>query len=235
MASNTTPAPTSAPTLQDLDALANWLTNTPVRVDCFFVTLAVMLGTTTQNLAHQLGMEVPKPGTQGVSIPQIIHGLTALGLAFRVWTYNEPPSGGGPIRNQPHRSVQGVSEPLAHAASSMPPIVGAAYLRRDGSGHVVVCRSPGTPYRRYIDYQASRDGKNVTNDAHGSRICVIFGVDLKNSTGTFFKQQKPKIEKMEVDEEKEHHEPMETDHHDDKKDKSGNDTGYWGGRFHDEL
>ncbi len=74
MPQNTTPAPT-------LQKLANSLTSSPVGVDCFFVTL----GTTVDEIARRIGIPVPQAGSSyGVSVRQIIDGLTSLGLVFRV-------------------------------------------------------------------------------------------------------------------------------------------------------
>ncbi|KAI0779814.1 hypothetical protein C8Q74DRAFT_717457 [Fomes fomentarius] len=234
MPQNTTPAPT----LESLDALANWLTSAPVRVDCFFVTLGTMLGTTVDDIARRIGTPVPQPGSSsGVSVRQIIDGLTSLGLVFRVWMYQpEPPSGGGPIRGTRGPITAGIPEPLAHAAPGMPRVVGAAYRRPDRSGHVVICRmpphrSPGTPYRRYVDYQGSPSGRDVTRDAQNSQICVLFGIDRDASRGEFYQRHRQQIERMEVEEAQAHPEgePMEVD-----QDKP-NSSDFWGGRFHDEL
>lgn len=61
---------------------------------------------------------------------------------------------------------------------------------------------------------------------------MVFAVDRQNSTGGFIQQQQPQIEQMEVDEDQAAQateEPMEVDN------GPGNSSGFWGGRFHDEL
>ncbi|KAJ7475757.1 hypothetical protein FB451DRAFT_255743 [Mycena latifolia] len=220
------------PTLDTLNALANQLTNTLPGADvtfntrfnpehlcnnCFFVTLAVLLGTNARDLCNAL-QQGPAPGSGGIALQTAAQVLTRLGpVQFNVWVYNEV-TGGGPIRGD----LRGVSEATIRAVG-LPRVVGVAYRRQDGSGHVVICRNPGTGYRRYMDYQVRSEGQDVTSEVRQSRICMIFAIDRQNSTGGYVDQHAQEIEQMETDAA----EQMETD--------QPQSSGFWGGRFHDEL
>lgn len=131
---------------QSIEVLAAWLTQhrTCERNDCFFVTTAQLLGTTVQDISTRTGIPVPPPGSPGgISIPNMVEGLTRLGLRFNAWM-STPSSGGGPIRNRPRpEQLQGVPESRAFVRGA-PRVVGVAYLRPDGTGHVVVGRSVQT-------------------------------------------------------------------------------------------
>ncbi|KAE8330034.1 hypothetical protein BDV39DRAFT_40794 [Aspergillus sergii] len=190
--------------LKGLDALANQFVRVPVRYDCFFVTAAYLLRTNVQEIANRIHMPVPPLDSGGLSASDVIQALTRLGMAFNVWTYNE--ISGGPITG----STRGVVESQAGRAVGMPRVVGAAYRRPNGEGHVVICRNPGTPYRRYQDYQASRNGSDITGEVRNSRIFAYFAVDTNASRGDFFQEHRQEIEQMEVDQESgEGDEPMD--------------------------
>ncbi|KID94242.1 hypothetical protein MAJ_09817, partial [Metarhizium majus ARSEF 297] len=89
-----------------------------------------------------------------------------LGLRYRTWTYKSNPD-----------SV-GRGEALALPPRNLPRVVGVAYERpNNGGGHIVVCRNPGTPYRRYIDYQKNPKGIDVTADVRKSLIYGYFHLD----------------------------------------------------------
>ncbi|KAM0738261.1 hypothetical protein ACQRIT_007453 [Beauveria bassiana] len=202
------------PELGNLDQLAKWLTNTPVRADCVFVTVAHLLGTTPEEVSRRTNVPIPQPGQGGT--PEMLTILTKLGLVFRVWTYGSlPQGGGGPIRTRPLHP----GRPLYVAfprATGMPRTVGVAYylpdatgnIRPDGNGevigHVVVCTNPGTPYARYVDYQADPNGLDITATMRNTRIAAYFSIDPNASTGDLATTQRPAIEQMEVDEERAH-------------------------------
>lgn len=172
--SDETPTTTPEPTLENLNALANWLIPTPVRMDCFFVTLAVLLGTNVNALSSSLGMPVPQPGSTGVQSSQIVQALVSLGLAFRVWTFREPENGGGgPIRGR----ERGVSERHWGSIAGMPNTVGIGYRRPDRTGHVVICRSESSPSLKvsglltapaFIDNQERPTADTLTSSRAGA-------------------------------------------------------------------
>ncbi|KAM3452545.1 hypothetical protein MY3296_004434 [Beauveria thailandica] len=202
------------PELGNLDQLAKWLTNTPVRADCVFVTVAHLLGTTPEEVSRRTNVPIPQPGQGGT--PEMLTILTKLGLVFRVWTYGSlPQGGGGPIRTRPLHP----GRPLYVAfprATGMPRTMGVAYylpdatgnIRPDGNGevigHVVVCTNPGTPYARYIDYQADPNGRDITETMRNTRIAAYFSIDPNASTGDFITTQRPAMEQMEVEQEQAH-------------------------------
>ncbi|KAM0664471.1 hypothetical protein ACQRIU_006329 [Beauveria bassiana] len=204
------------PELGELDRLAKWLTNTPVRADCVFVTVAHLLGTTPEEVSRRTNVPIPQPGEGGT--PEMLTILSKLGLVFRVWTYGSlPQGGGGPTRTRPLHP----GGPLYVAfprATGMPRTMGVAYylpdasgnIRPDGNGevigHVVVCTNPGTPYARYIDYQADPNGRDITESMRNTRIAAYFSIDPNASTGDLITTQRPAIEQMEVDEEQAHSE-----------------------------
>ncbi|KAJ6258232.1 hypothetical protein Dda_7151 [Drechslerella dactyloides] len=223
--------------LKDLNSLANRLVRVPVRMDCFFVTLAFLLRTTVEDISARINIPVPAPGSTGVNIGDIINALTRLGMVFNVWNYQEDPAGnGGPIRGGAVANNLGLAETAVHGAVGMPRVVGAVYLRPDRTGHVVVCRNPGTPYRRYIDYQASRAGTDATRDAQNSRIVAYFALDTDRTTGGVNNDQRQGIEQMEVDEERAHpDEPMEVDDADSNRTKPGPSGSGKKHHEHDEL
>ncbi|KAM4065107.1 hypothetical protein HRG_004555 [Hirsutella rhossiliensis] len=70
--------------LQALGALADFLTQVPLRADCFFVTSARLLGTTVEDISNRAGVAVPRPGTSGVSMSNMMAALERLGLLFHV-------------------------------------------------------------------------------------------------------------------------------------------------------
>ncbi|KAM4065078.1 hypothetical protein HRG_012809 [Hirsutella rhossiliensis] len=208
--------------LQNIDAFVAWLIQTPriARNDCFFVTTAQLLNTTVQDISERTRIPAPPPGEPaGISIEDIVEGLTRLGLRFRVWQ-SQPHSGGGPIRHRPRpQQDPGVTESQAFVQGA-PRVVGVAYVRTDGTGHVVVGRNPGRPYSRYTDYQAHPNGVDVTQEVRASRIHGVFYIDTQASTGDLIDAQRPAVERMEIDEEQTHTgqsssnggvEPMEVD------------------------
>lgn len=135
-----TPEP---PTVEKLDAFTSWLMGAKVRADCFFVTTARLLDTTVQDISNRTGIEVPEPGTSGVSLENIVNALTRLGLRFRTWGSQGTDEGrrhtaGGPTINRPNRV--GLPHYWAFPGRNIPRTMGVAYIRPDGSGHVVVAR-----------------------------------------------------------------------------------------------
>lgn len=120
--------------LQSLDELGNLLTRMPLRADCFFVTCAQLVGATVQDMSDRAGVAVPQPGSGGISISNMVAAIERLGLRFRVWTYNDDGEAG------PSRVPRGVPESQAHPGVGAPRVMGVAYRRPDGSGHVVVVR-----------------------------------------------------------------------------------------------
>ncbi|KAK2600120.1 hypothetical protein QQS21_005135 [Conoideocrella luteorostrata] len=188
--------------LDKIDSFTQWITRAPIRNDCFFVTCAVLLGTTPEDISQRTGLPIPpesRPGEgRGVSIDEMIQALTRLGIRFRTWSFRRG-------------SNRGVSEALALPPRGLPRVVGVAYRRPDGTGHVVIARNPGTEHRRYIDYQASPSGRDVTEDVRMSRIFAYIHVDIDASSGEFFTTQRPMIERMEIDYGEQDLEPMEVD------------------------
>ncbi|KAF4443737.1 Heat-labile enterotoxin, A chain [Fusarium austroafricanum] len=187
------------------NALLNGLNSLPVRYDCFFVTAAFLLRTTVEDVAWRLGLPVPTADYRGASASDIVNALTATGLVFDIWTYDEPEGTGGPITGS---ATIGIAESRANRQVRMPGrptprIVGAAYRRANGEGHVVVCRNPGTPYRRYLDYQAHPSGVDVTREVESSSIFVYFGIDTSASTGQLFLSHQTEIEAMDFEDEPE--------------------------------
>lgn len=137
------------PELRKLNQIADWLTKTPLRADCVFVTVAHLLGTTPEEVSRRTNIPIPQPGAGGTTETFTI--LQRLGLVFHVWTYGPTPQGGGgPIRTRPVHP--GLPLYLAFPrATGMPRTVGVAYhhsdtrgnIRPDENGevigHVVVC------------------------------------------------------------------------------------------------
>lgn len=111
-----------------LDTLFSTLS--PIRVDCFHVTTARLLGVSLQTFEQHTGIPVPARGTGGISGPAMVQALQRLGWVAEVWK----------------SGAAGVTEAVAHRrfasmpASQRPDKVGVAYRRRDGSGHVVFCK-----------------------------------------------------------------------------------------------
>ncbi|ODA77299.1 hypothetical protein RJ55_06926 [Drechmeria coniospora] len=177
-----------------MEALTNLLTSTPVRADCIFVTVSHLLGTTPEEVSRRSGVEIPAPGQGGSG--HIFEVLARNGIAWRLWRLTH----------------QGRPEYLAFPPG-MPRIVGVAYWPRGTGtrpdtrrvpGHVVICRNPGTPYRRYIDYQADPNGLDITHTMDHVQIFGYFAVDLDASHGDLVTAQRPAIERMEVEEQRAH-------------------------------
>ncbi|KAI9926050.1 hypothetical protein ASPWEDRAFT_169917 [Aspergillus wentii DTO 134E9] len=188
-------------TLQRINDLANYLSAVPIRVDCFFVTAARLFRTTPHEIAIRIDMPVPTPGTRGLDTAHILTALQRLDLNFKSWAFQGRNSGGGgPIRNP-----EGRPEAMVPANLGMPSVVGVAYRRPDRTGHVVICKNPASPHRTYVDYQASPNGTNVTEDVRRSRIVVYFAVDP--ASRGLDQRHRQGIEHMEVDPQDD--EPME--------------------------
>ncbi|KYK54417.1 hypothetical protein DCS_06375 [Drechmeria coniospora] len=197
--------------LDKMEALTNLLTSTPVRADCIFVTVSHLLGTTPEEVSRRSGVEIPAPGQGGSG--HIFEVLARNGIAWRLWRVRGDETSGrrpGPDRNQ--LTHQGRPEYLAFPPG-MPRIVGVAYWPRGTGtrpdtrrvpGHVVICRNPGTPYRRYIDYQADPNGLDITHTMDHVQIFGYFAVDLDASHGDLVTAQRPAIERMEVEEQRAH-------------------------------
>ncbi|KAK2590680.1 hypothetical protein QQS21_011640 [Conoideocrella luteorostrata] len=206
--------PTSS---EDLRSLQSWMESNNDRADCFFVTTARLLGTSVEDISCRAGIPVPEPGSGGVSLSTMVNALQTLGIRFRIFNIDEDmrSPGGGPVRNCPaHSSDVGLPSYLALAGRNIGRNVGIAYVRSDGSGHVVVGRNPGRPYARYLDYQASRDGANVAQEVNRARVHAIFSIDLRASTGDLISTHMDTIENNEAEAQREHgdtSEPMEVD------------------------
>ncbi|KAI5820172.1 hypothetical protein BZA77DRAFT_101999 [Pyronema omphalodes] len=143
--------------------------------------MSVLLGTDAKTLLTRLGLTL-NPNAAGLSIEEIQETLERTGHKFIAVKYTEKQGssgGGGPIRNRP----QGIPEAVfARQKLSVPrQKVGVAYLRPDGTGHVVVLGAAGTPYRSYKDYQVKTAGEDVTKEVKECRIFLMFY--LEKETG----------------------------------------------------
>ncbi|KID82368.1 Heat-labile enterotoxin, A chain [Metarhizium guizhouense ARSEF 977] len=196
--------------ISQIDGLANWLTRAPIRNDCFFVTTAKLTGASVEDISRAVDIKVPPPkrpgdsGRDGIAVKEMVKAFDRLGLKYKVWSYNW------------FNDFDGRAEALAMPPKGLPKVVGVAYRRPDGSGHVVVCRleqtyssipqnetnaltlsKPGTPYRRYLDYQASPQGTDVTADVRQSRIFAYFHIDPEASQVQFTNNLQAQIAAME--------------------------------------
>ncbi|KZT10975.1 uncharacterized protein LAESUDRAFT_789266 [Laetiporus sulphureus 93-53] len=104
--------------------------------------------------------------------------------------------------------------------------VGVAYRRPDGSGHVVVLNSPGSPYRRYMDYQSRARGQDVTSEVRASRIYIIFALDRQRTTSEAYARERQSREEQEARRVRELQQQEE-----ERTQREQN--GFYGGRFHD--
>jgi len=172
---------------------ASSLTNAGVHIDnfnpenltnnCAFVTIAYLLNTDAQSLCDFIGIR-PSPFDAGVDLDTIIDALKRVGATYRWRSFVEtkraiPTEGNSwqgedrycryPGRGTPEGRRYGVGWPSQ---------VGVAYRRPDGTGHVVVLKLPGTPYRYYMDYQQSRRGRDVTREVKQGTAHLMFSISL---------------------------------------------------------
>ncbi|TQV94482.1 hypothetical protein IF1G_06493 [Cordyceps javanica] len=165
-------------TLGELNALANWLGRVPVRGDCFFVTVAHLLRTTTEDISNRIQFPIPQPGSGGIDYDHMMTGLERLGVPFRVWTFRDSSEGGGA-----EEVPRGVPEAVAYRPAGSPRVMGAAYRRPNGSGHVVV---------------ADPRGADATADARNSRVFAYFALNIEEASGDFINHQFPQIQANQI-------------------------------------
>jgi len=191
--------------------------------NCAFVTIAYLLGTTAADLCQHLGINLD-PGQPGVGLDTIQQALERMGFAFRsiAFTHTSNTGGGGPIHH-----ARGVREALI-TGRGWPRQVGVAYRRPNGTGHVVVLNSPGSPYRRYMDYQTIATGQDVTAEVQASRIYMVFAVDQQRTRTDLYTQTREARER----EEQQRADELARTQQDNEQREQG---GFYGGRFHDEL
>ncbi|KAJ7692318.1 hypothetical protein B0H16DRAFT_1486516 [Mycena metata] len=156
--------------------LANWVAAAPARMDCFFVTIARLMGGadagwTPQKLSVETGVPIPAPGSPaGISAQHIFEIINKVGLW--VVTYGGPLS--NPVTSTEANAYNGISP------NELSEYVGVGYLGlgHTANGHVVVCQNPGKASRGYLDYQnmVGRQPKNVTAEVQASQIYFVFGV-----------------------------------------------------------
>ncbi|ODA76513.1 hypothetical protein RJ55_07783 [Drechmeria coniospora] len=177
------------------DELIKWMVENNVRNDCFFVTAAHLLDTTVEDISRRAGVPLPRPGVGGISLAEMFTALETLGLRFRAYTFqgtDETTGHGTPsaMRCRPGRSA------FAGPTGRRVDVMGLAYTRPDGSGHVVIIRNAGTPYARCLDFQAKPGGLDVTREVRRSNVCAYFYVDFRTSSGAYVTGRRESVEQM---------------------------------------
>ncbi|KYK57410.1 hypothetical protein DCS_04419 [Drechmeria coniospora] len=175
-----------------------WLRNMDLRTDCFFVTVARLLGYTTSEALQAAGVPAPPRGiSHGVTLAQMYLAMDRLGVRLRLLTfqgYTELNSAG------PQRTANLRCAPTMYRQrwSTTPPrTMGVAFRRRGGSSHIAIVRNAGRgPLTQYLDYQSNPFGQDISADVESSNICFYFYIDLDTSTGTFISGRRRPIREM---------------------------------------
>ncbi|KAF2010098.1 hypothetical protein BU24DRAFT_467584 [Aaosphaeria arxii CBS 175.79] len=150
----------------------NWLPKSKFNPDngdmnCVWVTVAVLLDTTTVQLAKDTGIN--QSFINGTNLAQLQTLLNKKGLQFVIYEIEKTASGAEKY------TVAGKS--VAPDMSVLPARHGAGYRRADGSGHMVVrvlddsgdieAKKTGA---NYTCYQRTDKGENVAWDVAGSQL-----------------------------------------------------------------
>lgn len=151
--------------------------------NCAFVTMSYLLGVTAADLCNHVGIR-PVPGAPGVSLDTVLQALGRLGVAWSAVRYSTTVRVAQVLRE---RRVRGVPPGRVTRPTGWPSHVGVAYRRANGTGHVVVGTAlGGAGYTRYMDYQQSSKGQDVSADVRASRIHMIFAVDRQLTKSAVF-------------------------------------------------
>lgn len=153
--------------------------------NCAFVTLAKLLNTDAQRLAQKVEAQIPHDAA-GISMEDAIELLERNGTKFKCALFDQSAviTNGGKSGFGVFRSGRGNKGGDINAAierrigKSWPNMVGVAYTRADGSGHVVVLRDAGKPYAKYLDYQLKSLGDNCGADVKKGTVKAVFCVEL---------------------------------------------------------
>ncbi|EGN98935.1 hypothetical protein SERLA73DRAFT_181667 [Serpula lacrymans var. lacrymans S7.3] len=216
--------------------------------NCVFVTLAYLLHTNARDLCDRIGIR-PVPGSPGVTLEAAVTAIERLGIRFCVVRFSpshppNPLNPRNPLVMRPNLRQNVLPPPRDGIPESYvtwrqwPRRVGVAYTRANGTGHVVVCNSPGAPYRRYMDYQTRADGQDVTREVQQSRVFMVFAVDWQRSRGSFIEalqRQEAQEEQAQRQREEEQKRQEEEQKRQAEEKKQRDKHGFYGGRFYDKL
>lgn len=153
--------------------------------NCAFVTIAKLLNTDAQSLAQKVGAQLPADAA-GISMDDVIELLERQGTKFKCALFdqsavvtNSGRSGSGVFRSGRGNKSGDINAVIERRiGKAWPNMVGVAYTRADGSGHVVVLRDAGKPYAKYMDYQLKTLGENCGEDVKKGTVRAVFCVGL---------------------------------------------------------
>jgi hypothetical protein len=138
--------------------------------NCVFVTLASLLGKTADQLSHEINIEMPANGSGGLSITRLRPVFESIAWVVKtrhvmVAFYSPGQFPNSPQNDDIKRRVK---------VLELGQRVGVGYRRSDGSGHVVTMQPEERGGYRYLCYQHSPFGRDVTEEVERGTIVFTF-------------------------------------------------------------
>jgi len=138
--------------------------------NCVFVTLASLLGKTADQLSLSINIEMPANGSGGLSIARLRPVFESIAWVVKTRHVMVAFYGPGEFPNSPQNDDITQRVEVLELCQR----VGIGYRRRDGSGHVVTMQSGERGGYRYVCYQHSPSGRDVTEEVERGTIVFSF-------------------------------------------------------------
>ena len=138
--------------------------------NCVFVTLASLLGKTADQLSREIDIEMPTNGSGGLSIASLRPVFESIAWVVKTRHVMVAFYSPGQFPNSPQNDYIKRQVKVLELGQR----VGVGYKRPDGSGHVVTMQPEERGGYRYVCYQQSQFGRDVTEEVEGATIVFTF-------------------------------------------------------------
>lgn len=138
--------------------------------NCVFVTLASLLGKTADQLSREINIEMPANGSGGLPISGLRPVFESIAWVVKTHHVRVAFYADRQFPNSPQNAyiTQGAT------VIELGKRVGVGYRRSDRSGHVVTMEPGERGGYRFVDYQHSRFGRDVTEEVNRGTIKFSF-------------------------------------------------------------
>jgi len=138
--------------------------------NCVFVTLASLLGKSADQLSREINIEMPANGSGGLPLSRLRPVFESIAWVVKTRHVMVAFYAPGQFPNSP----QNAEITRRAGVLELGQRVGVGYTRADGSGHVVTMEPGERGGYRYVCYQHSTSGRDVTEEVERGTIKFTF-------------------------------------------------------------